>query len=78
MAKDIKIEDKNKLVQQSADIRAELRKLRFDLALSQLDDTSKIKKKRKELAQVHTSLSKIKVLEGVQALESLHIKANKG
>ena len=57
------IEDKSKLLQLSNDIRGELRKLRFDLALSQLDDTSKISKKKKELAIVHTFLSQRLKLE---------------
>ncbi len=63
MAKDVKIEDRNKLQQQSNEMREELRKMRFDLTLSQLDDTSKISKKKKELARVQTALSEIKKKE---------------
>lgn len=63
MEKDVKIEDKAKLVQESEKIRSELRKLRFDLALSQLDDTSKIRQQKKEIARVSTKLTKIKELE---------------
>ena len=63
MVKDVKIEDKSKLLKQSAEAREELRKMRFDLALSQLNDTSKIHKKKKELARVQTMLSAIKKKE---------------
>lgn len=38
--------------------KKELRKLRFDNALGQLSDTSKIKKKRKEIARVLTEMNK--------------------
>lgn len=63
MKKDIKVEDKTELIQESEKIREEIRGLRFDIALSQLDDTSKIRSKKKELARVLTSLTKIKIIE---------------
>ena len=63
MVKDVKIEDKAKLQQEADSLRAELRKLRFDLALSQLDDTNKIRESKRRLANINTSLTKIKDLE---------------
>ena len=60
MSKEINTEDKNKYTDQAKEIRANLRKLRFDNALSQLDDTSQIRKQKKELARVLTKLSSLK------------------
>jgi ribosomal protein L29 len=38
------------------ELREKIRKMRFDFAAGQLDDTSQIKKSRRELARVLTSL----------------------
>ena len=56
----INVEDKKKYTDQAKESRAKLRKLRFDNALSQLDDTSQIRKEKKELARVLTKLSSLK------------------
>ena len=60
MSKETNTEDKKKYTDQVKEIRSKLRKLRFDNALSQLDDTSQIRKQKKELARVLTKLSSLK------------------
>ncbi|MBN8215902.1 MAG: 50S ribosomal protein L29 [Spirochaetes bacterium] len=40
------------------ELREKIRKMRFDAAAGQLDDTSQIKKSRRELARVLTALGK--------------------
>ena len=64
IAKDEKLtsEDMNKYVSKSNELKEDLRKLRFDNVLGQLDDTSKIKKIKKELARLATNITKIKKL----------------
>ena len=46
MANDDKIGELKGLEQKAIELRTSLRKLRFDLSLGQLDDTSKIRKER--------------------------------
>ncbi|HBE03488.1 MAG: 50S ribosomal protein L29 [Spirochaetes bacterium GWF1_41_5] len=46
-----------RLLEREKEIRGEWRKLRFDKTLSKLQDTSKLKKCRKELARVLTQLT---------------------
>ena len=62
MKPELKIEDTEKYIAQENELREQLRKMRFDNALGQLDDTSKIKKTRRELARVLTYLKQIKSL----------------
>lgn len=62
MKPELKKEDTEKYIAQEKELREQLRKLRFDNALGQLDDTSKIKKARRELARVLTYLKQIKSL----------------
>ena len=57
MANDDKIGELKGLEQKAIELRTSLRKLRFDLSLGQLDDTSKIRKEKKELARVLTKIS---------------------
>ena len=64
MSEEVKIEEKSQLNQKASEVRETLRKHRFDLAMSQLDDVSKIKKAKKELARILTRLSSLRKTEG--------------
>jgi ribosomal protein L29 len=45
------------LVPRAKEIREKLRKFRFDHAMGQLDDTSQMRKAKRELARVMTAIS---------------------
>ena len=55
-----KMEDISKLENMVDEGKEQLRKLRFDNKLGRLDDTSKIKKKKKEIARNLTKLNFLK------------------
>ena len=59
--------NKEKYLLREKELREEQRKLRFNHALGQLDDTSKLRKNRKELARVLTTLSTINKMENKKA-----------
>lgn len=53
---DIKIMEEADLVQKIKDSRAELFNLRFQLATGQLDNPSRIKGVKKDIARLHTEM----------------------
>ena len=59
----LKKEDRPMYVNKLNELRENFRKLRFELKLGQLDDTSKLKKTRKEIARVQTQISAIAHLD---------------
>ena len=44
-------------------LREEIAKLRFDLSLNKLKDTSRLKKKRKDLARLLTRIRQVEVVD---------------
>lgn len=59
MATVLNIDDLPKYKKQEIEIREQLRKLRFDHKLGQLDDPSQIKKNKAELARILTKMTQI-------------------
>ncbi len=47
-------------------LREEIARLRFDLSLGKLKDTNMIRKKRRDLARILTSMHQKEIIEGEQ------------
>lgn len=52
--------DSQTVAKKIAELKEELRKARFDLALNKLKDTSKIRKTRKEIARFFSQINNVK------------------
>jgi large subunit ribosomal protein L29 len=61
MAEEVKNKEVDeKTLSREKELKADLRKARFDHALGQLDDTSKISKLKKDIARVKTKTHSVK------------------